>query len=203
MDLETINKQFEKQLQEQEKEKNKEEMELVHKGKKKKYLLIGVFFLLFAAVLAATFLPKFINSGKEGNEAPNVEAAIMDGLPEGITEEDLLKSLQEEMDGSMYKLTQQSRVVFKNGSAEGTVNIINAEGNQLPTRVVITLTEDETTLYDSNDLIWPGKYIPSIRMQKKLEKGSYDATVTYHVYDKEGKNEKGIMSAAMEIIVQQ
>lgn len=203
MDLESINKQFEAQLQEQEKEKNKEEAELVHKGRKKKYLLLGILLLLIAGVLAATFIPRIINSGREENEAPNVEAAIMDGLPDGITEEELLKSMQEQMEGSMYKLTQQSRAVFKNGSADGTVNIINAEGNKLPTRVVITLTENDTLLYDSVDLIWPGKYIPSIRLQERLEKGSYDATVTYHVFDEEGKNEKGIMSAAMEIIVQQ
>lgn len=201
MKLEEISKEIEKK-----KKYEDQDIPIVFKqerGRKRRRIVwLLLLCLLCLSALGVTFIPRILNGGNEETKAAMVEAAIMDGYPEGVTQEDLVAAIQEEMDDSMFKITQQARAVFENGSAKGSVNIINGEGNKLPAMVSITLTEDETVLYQSGELLWPGKYIPDIRLAKKLEKGTHDAMVTYRVYDEAGEKEQGVMSANMEIVIQ-
>lgn len=179
-----------------------EKQEAVQKGKQKKVLFAVVLALLCIVILGVTLLPNVIPSGQSDYEAPVVEAAIMDGYPQGIQEAELVEAIQEEMDNSMFKITQQVRVVFENSSAKGTVNIINGEGNRLPARITITDKENNRLLYENKELLWPGKYIPEIRLAENLKKGVYEGLVTYYVYDEKGEKEQGVLSANLEIVIQ-
>lgn len=130
------------------------------------------------------------------------EGAIMNGLPEGMKEGELGDALQQKIDDSMFTINVNSQPIFKNGSSKGKIDIVNNPGNQYPCKLLLVLDEDESELYRCDDLIYPEQYIHEIKLSKNLEKGVYPATLSYFVYDKEGKEMTGVVKAGINIVIQ-
>lgn len=202
MKLDELNKAYEEELEEQKKET--EEMNEPKPRSKGKWIM------LIAAVLILSTTAFAISSKFKGNTAADeaetagiaAEGAIMNGLPEGMKEGELGDALQQKIDESMFTVNVNSQPIFQNGTSKGKVDIVNSPGNSYPCTVALTLDEDGTELYRSDDLIYPEQYIPTIKLSKNLPKGAYPATLTYYVYDADGKEVTGTMKAAMNIVIQ-
>lgn len=201
MKLDELNKAYEEELEEQKKETT-EMHEPESKSKGKWVLLIAVVLILSTTAFALS--SKFKNNTTDEAETAGIaaEGAIMNGLPEGMKEGELGDALQQKIDESMFTVNVNSQPIFQNGTSKGKVDIVNSPGNSFPCTVALTLDEDGSELYRSDDLIYPEQYIPTIKLTKNLPKGAYPATLTYYVYDVDGKEVTGTMKAAMTIVIQ-
>lgn len=201
MKLDELNKAYEEELEEQKKETT-EMNEPKPKSKGKWVLLIAAVLILSTTAFAIS--SKFKSNTADEAETAGIaaEGAIMNGLPEGMKEGELGDALQQKIDESMFTVNVNSQPIFQNGTSKGKVDIVNSPGNSYPCTVALTLDEDGTELYRSDDLIYPEQYIPTIKLSKNLSKGAYPATLTYYVYDADGKEVAGTMKAAMTIVIQ-
>lgn len=201
MKLDELNKAYEEELEEQKKETT-EMHEPESKSKGKWVLLIAVVLILSTTAFALS--SKFKNNTADEAETAGIaaEGAIMNGLPEGMKEGELGDALQQKIDESMFTVNVNSQPIFQNGTSKGKVDIVNSPGNSFPCTVALTLDEDGSELYRSDDLIYPEQYIPTIKLTKNLPKGAYPATLTYYVYDVDGKEVTGTMKAVMTIVIQ-
>lgn len=201
MKLDELNKAYEEELEEQKKETT-EMNEPKPKSRGKWVLLIAAGIILSTTAFAIS--SKFKSNTADEAETAGIaaEGAIMNGLPEGMKEGELGDALQQKIDESMFTVNVNSQPIFQNGTSKGKVDIVNSPGNSYPCTVALTLDEDGTELYRSDDLIYPEQYIPTIKLSKNLSKGAYPATLTYYVYDVDGKEVAGTMKAAMTIVIQ-
>jgi len=200
MKLEELNQKYKEEIEEVEEGQGADAQE--RKGRKKRGIVLMVFLVLLLGTAAAIVVPKFLGNSQETLAAENVEGEIMPGVPEGMDEGEIAAALQEQIDESMFTISVNTRPVFQNGNAKGKVNIVNSPQNHYPCKVRLTLDEDGTVLYKNDDLLYPEQYIPEIKLTKNLSKGVYDATLTYLIYEDDGKTQAGMMSANMQIVIQ-
>jgi len=202
MNLEELDQRYKEEIEQAEEAVQQGRDSQERKGNKKRVIALVVFLVLLLSAAVVITVPRLLGNSQETLAAENVEGEIMPGVPEGMDEGEIAKALQEQIDESMFTVSVNTRPVFQNGNAKGKVNIINSPQNHYPCRVKLTLDEDGTVLYKNDDLLYPEQYIPEIKLSKNLSKGVYDATLTYLIYEDDGETQAGMMSAKMEIVIQ-
>lgn len=196
MNLDEINEAFE--------EKKHEIVvadETPKKSKKKWLIAVLLLLLLVGAVFVVN---KRFNSSTlpEEEKIETAEGAVIDEIPEGMTEGEYGDLLQKQIDDSMFTINVRSTPVFQNGNAKGVIDIVNNPSNKFPCKVSLKLDESGEEVYRCDDLIYPGQYINAIKLTKNLEKGAYPATLTYYVYDEKGEEAIGVINAGINIAIQ-
>lgn len=91
-----------------------------------------------------------------------------------------------EYDPEMYNVNISSEIVIDNLSYTGQANIMNIQNYNESMKVDITLEETEELIYQSG-YINSEEMIENITITKELEIGTYPATATFNVYNKETK----------------
>lgn len=174
----------------------------VKKHSKKKWLILilGVLVLGgFALALSQKYKTPSLPIDEEIKAA---EGGLVQEIPENMKKGEYGDILQQEMDDSMFTINVRSKPVFTNGTSKGTIDIVNNPSNKFPCKVVLTINDTGDEVYRCDDLIYPEQYIHEIKLTKNLEKGAYPATLTYYVYDEDGKDATGIMKAGITIVIQ-
>ena len=135
-------------------------------------------------------------------EIAAAEGELIREIPEGMKEGEYGDLLQQQIEDSMFTINVRSTPVFTNGVSKGVIDIVNNPSNSFPCKVVLELDDSEEEIYRCDDLIYPGQYISEIKLTKSLEKGAYPATLTYFVYDEDGKESIGLIKAGITIAIQ-
>ncbi len=166
------------------------------KSKKRVLTVTGIFILIAATVLVCyiLFRPKDDPGILYDNNAST-------GILPGIDIDERRKQLQEMLDRSMIAFSINTSPVFLNGTSEGNLLIENPGNNAklLQVRIVINDTGEE--IYASK-YIKPGTYIESAKLDKVLEKGTYDATAYFSAFEEESAAYIGQTGAQIAITVQ-
>ncbi len=151
------------------------------KSKKRVLTVTGIFILIAATVLVCyiLFRPKDDPGILYDNNAST-------GILPGIDIDERRKQLQEMLDRSMIAFSINTSPVFLNGKL-------------LQVRIVINDTGEE--IYASK-YIKPGTYIESAKLDKVLEKGTYDATAYFSAFEEESAAYIGQTGAQIAITVQ-
>lgn len=199
MKLEELNQAFEEEVTAEDTAVMEEPVKK-HSKKKWVFLILTVFILGGTAIVLSqnhktTSIPA-------DNEIKAAEGGLVQEIPEDMKKGEYGDILQQEMDDSMFTINVRSKPVFTNGTSKGTIDIVNNPSNKFPCKVVLTINDTEDEVYRCDDLVYPEQYIHEIKLTKNLEKGAYPATLTYYIYDEEGKEATGIMKAGITIVIQ-
>lgn len=164
---------------------------------RKKFIVcfIGVIFLILTIILVILIKQhKFTTSELSGG-------IISEGLLPGYTREQIEEILQLKADKSSFSFEVNSRPVFNDGKSEGNLRLANPPYNNYELEFEITLDKDNKSIFKSKRLS-PNQYIENAKLQKNLEKGSYNATTIITAYDKETGTSKGTSYVKLIITVE-
>lgn len=166
--------------------------------KKRKWLLLLLLLLLLAIGGYFTYKIFF-----EKTEVASVVAG--DFLPDGkdaskMTEEEVTKYAQEAVDQSNFNLRIVSEANFNKDTMKGNIAIQNPPQNTQPINVIVTLDNDKSKIYETG-AIQPGEQIKEGTLSQKLNPGSYPATATFSIYNKDTKKKEGELRSLLTLIV--
>lgn len=166
------------------------------KGKKRALIIAGILLLLILTIAVCYFL----FTGKDDEDLLYDDNATA-GIMPGVDVDERRKELQNLLDRSMIAFSINTSPVFLNGTSEGNLLIENPGNNAklLQVRIVINDTGEE--VYASK-YIKPGTYIESAKLDKVLEKGTYDATAYFSAFEEESAAYIGQTGAQIAITVQ-
>lgn len=145
---------------------------------KKKKVIIGL--LLIIVFLIGGLSYYYFNS----NDNANTKATISEGYPGGISKEEMEDAMQREADENYWSFDVNAEPVFKDGSSKGFLRIVNPPYNLYPIEVSIRLKDTNEMLFQSGRLE-PNHYIGYAKLEKKLKKGTYKASVEIKAFEKD------------------
>lgn len=122
------------------------------------------------------------------------------GQYEGKTQEEIIEELNKIVEDGMFNISINSDIVFERGDGEGDLRIENIAANRLLMSVQITLDETGEMIYET-DIIEPGYYIQTDRLDVILKKGVYPATALFTAYDPDTEEVVGQAGAKVTITV--
>ena len=123
------------------------------------------------------------------------------GVMPGVDIDERRKELQDLLDKSLIAFSINTSPVFLNGTTEGNLLIENPGNNAKLLQVSIQMKDTEEEIYASKYLK-PGTYIENAKLQKVLEKGTYEAIAYFSAYDEETHEYIGRTGAQISITVQ-
>ena len=165
---------------------------------KKKILLIAGIILLGAATVSICY---FLFSNKEEKTGLVYEDNATVGDMPGIDMEQRRKELQNMLDESMIAFSINTSPVFLNGTSEGNLLIENPGNNAKLLKISIVVNDTNEEIYSSN-FLKPGTYLENVKLDKVLEKGTYDATAYFSAYKEDTGDYIGRTGAQLAITVQ-
>ncbi|EOT26662.1 hypothetical protein C805_00763 [Eubacterium sp. 14-2] len=166
------------------------------KGKKRALIIAGILLLLILTIAVCYFL----FTGKDDEDLLYDDNATA-GIMPGVDVDERRKELQNLLDRSMIAFSINTSPVFLNGTSEGNLLIENPGNNAKLLRVSILINETDEEIYASRYLK-PGTYIENVKLDKVLEKGTYDATAYFLAYEEDSGEYIGQTGAQITITVQ-
>lgn len=167
--------------------------------KTKQAILLGVGAVsLMAATIAVCFTllrPKTEETSIAFED--NATAGIMPGVD--IAERQ--KELQNLLDESMIAFSINTTPVFPSGTSEGNLLIENPGNNAKLIKVTIQINDTSEEVYQSN-FLKPGSYIQSAKLDKVLDKGTYEATAYFSAYTEDTAEYIGQTGAGITLLVE-
>lgn len=167
--------------------------------KKKRILAVSGVFLLLAATVVVCYFIFTKNNNAETGLIYDDNATI--GIMPGVDIEARRAELQNILDRSMIGFSINTSPVFLNGTSEGNLLIENPGNNAKLLQISIFMDDTNEEIYSSKYLK-PGSYIESVRLDKVLEKGTYNATAYFSAYEEETGKYIGQVGAQITITVQ-
>lgn len=128
------------------------------------------------------------------------ENASMGVLP-GVDLEKRKEELQKQLDENMIAFSVNTSPVFVSGTEKGNLMIENPEHNA-KLLVAEIYTNDTNELIYQSKAIKPGSYIESAKLDKVLNKGTYEATIYFKAYNLKTNDYIGQTGAEITITVQ-
>ena len=166
------------------------------KSKKRILIIAGIVLLIALTVLICYLL---FTKKEENNLLYDDNATV--GIMPGVDIDARRQDLQNMLDKSMIAFSINTSPVFLNGTAKGNLLIENPGNNAKLLQVSIRINETDEEIYASKYLK-PGTYIESAKLDKVLEKGSYNATAYFSAFDEETTEFIGQVGAQLTITVQ-
>lgn len=166
------------------------------KGKKRALVIAGILLLLILTIAVCYFL----FTGKDDEDLLYDDNATA-GIMPGVDVDERRKELQNLLDRSMIAFSINTSPVFLNGTSEGNLLIENPGNNAKLLRVSILINETDEEIYASRYLK-PGTYIENVKLDKVLEKGTYNATAYFLAYEEDSGEYIGQTGAQITITVQ-
>lgn len=167
------------------------------KTKKRIFIAAGAVSLVAVTIIICFFL---------FNQKPDGQSMLYDdnattGIMPGVDIEQRRKELQEMLDNSMIAFSINTTPVFLSGTQEGNLLIENPGNNAKLLKVSIKLNGTDEEIYTSN-LIKPGSYIENAKLDKILEKGTYEATAYFSAYTEDTGEYIGETGAGILLVIQ-
>jgi hypothetical protein len=149
------------------------------KTKKQKKTILSAAAIL--AVLIAFFTYQYFQ--KEPELVANLDYADTSFIKE-MSEDELLRFLQEQADGDYIRLRLDTSMRFSTEEEIGAVNIQNPPSNDYAMEVVTYIEGEDQKIYESG-VIQPRHYVSEGRLLREVDEGSYKTVSTVRFYDEE------------------
>ncbi len=166
------------------------------KGKKRALTIAGILLLILVTVAICYFL---FRRQQEPDPLYDNNATI--GILPGVDIDQRRKELQDLLDRSVIAFSINTSPVFLNGTSKGNLLIENPGNNAKLLQVSIRMDDTDEEIYASK-YIKPGSYIEKVKLDKVLEKGTYDATAYFSAYDEETTEFIGKTGAQITLTVE-
>jgi len=168
------------------------------KAKKRTLTITGILLLIALTVVICYFI--FTKNAAARTDLlydDNATAGIMPGIDIDARRAEL----QNILDRSMIAFSINTSPVFLDGTSEGNLLIENPGNNAKLLQISILVDDTEEEIYASK-FLKPGTYIESAKLDKVLEKGTYNATAYFSAYDEDTGEYIGQTGAQIMITVQ-
>lgn len=159
--------------------------------KQKALLATGCAFVAVAGICAAVLL----HDPKTGLD---LEANATMGQMPGVDEETRRKQLQEILDKSKIAFSVNTNPMYDRQTGEVNLMLENPANNAKLLTAEITLSGQSGTIYQSKAMV-PGSFLETVKLDKPLNPGTYDATVLLKAYDEETQELLGQTGAEITI----
>lgn len=175
-------------------------MESEKKKNKKKGLLVLLLCLLLIGAASYGISRFFCQRPKE-----TMTVISGDFLPKGkdakkMSDKELAKFAQKKADASQFNLMIASIAQISHRTQAGLLPIRNPKTNVYAVNVVITDDRTGNIIYTSG-AIQPGEEVSAIQLEKTLDRGTYQATARFSLYDAVSQTKKGEVAAGVKFIV--
>ncbi len=167
------------------------------KGKKRTLIAIAILLLMALTVTICYFI--FTKKAEPTSLVYDDNATA--GIMPGVDLDQRRAELQTLLDRSMIAFSINTSPVFLNGTSEGNLLIENPGNNAKLLQISILIDDTSEEVYASKYLK-PGTYIESVKLDKVLEKGTYNATAYFSAYDEDTGEFIGQTGAQITITVQ-
>lgn len=156
--------------------------------KNRKALIVGIIAIILAIIL---FL--FLRSCSPQETTPTTPTNQLDitmdknavnGKRDSLTKEEIENELNSKVKEGEITISMNKYPVFKDGTSEGNLLIVNESKNLYPQVVQIYLSDTDELIYQSG-LIPIGSRIDSASLDVDLDKGTYDCYVMFNNIDEE------------------
>lgn len=169
----------------------------MERKQKRRWSIILLLLLLALGGVGTYFLTK--------EEAKPVSLVSGEFLPKDkdaskISDVELIKMAQKEVDSSKFNMIIAPEAIFENSDRPGELIIQNPTNNVYPVNVELTRDDTGELIYTSG-AIKPGYEVKEVKLEKSLSKGDYPTTAKFSLYDKKTKKKKGEVAAKVTIHV--
>lgn len=127
--------------------------------------------------------------------------AVVGGWDEADTDA-IIAGLNEKVEEGMINISMNTSPVFKDGTSEGNLMIVNEGINNYPQVVEITRNDTGELIYKSGG-IPVGSKIENAKLSVDLPAGTYECTAMFHSVDPDTGASLGCAGAIITITVQQ
>lgn len=175
--------------------------------KNKTYKTAGLVILVLLVIVAALLL--FRSCGTDtpsdtpdtGNGLIYDNGAVVGGWDEADIDK-IVDSLNEKIEEGMINISMNTSPVFKDGTSEGNLMIVNEGINNYPQVVEITRNDTNEVIYKSGG-IPVGSKIETAKLTVDLPAGTYECTAMFHSVDPDTGASLGCAGAIITITVQE
>ena len=134
----------------------------------------------------------------------NTKEAVSQGNGNYVIDESNLMEIEEQLtssvDDGMFEVNMNTTWRFEAGNPVSTnAFVANGGSNRYPVTIEVIL-EDGGTIYTSS-LIPVGNQLKEIKLEKPLEKGTYNGICTYHLWKEDGE-ERSSMGVNITLVVE-
>lgn len=169
--------------------------------KNRKIIIISIIAIL---ILIPTIY--FLNQNPDENIEDSSFDFVLDpdAVEGGIqhrSREEVEEELNKKVEDGMINISMNMIPVFKDGTSEGNLLIVNEEINKYPQVVEIYRADTDELIYKSGG-IPVGSKIEYAKLSSDLEKGTYDCIAYFNAIDPEANELIGRAGAKITIIVE-
>lgn len=173
---------------------------MAEENKEKKWpiiLLIVLAAIIIAGILVWYF---FFQNRMDDTSKYWFDKMAKDGTLEGKSEAELQDILDNIMEEGMFNVSINAEPVFDGSTKTGTLGIQNTDANHFYCRVVLTLDEDGSVLYESAGLK-PGQYIDEVTLDKAPPAGQHACTAQFIATDPDTLDDIGKVNVKLILTV--
>jgi len=175
--FDALSEQFQKQ-QKANAQKPKEEKKSIYSSvKKHKYIFLGPVLVLIC--LLVFFWGKGISSDLSNS-------GDLRTIPAGLPKAEVERWKNKKVDKDMAFIKLNTALTMKEGEKAANLSLINPPYSAYDFRVKIVLDNDSEDILYISDLVKPGTFNKTVKFQKSLSLGHYNAIVYYTFYGETG-----------------
>ncbi len=172
------------------------------RSKRKIALLLGLLLLLIICIVSVIFIANNLMNDDNGNNPGIVyDLNAEEGGWDQMSEEEITAALNSKVDEGMINISMNTSPVFSDGTAKGSLWIVNELINNYPQKVEIYLVDGDELIYTSG-AIPVGSKIETDRLDKELEAGTYECLAMFHNLDPITGESLGSAGAKIKITIQ-
>lgn len=173
----------------------------------KTYKTAGLVILVLLVIAFALLLFRSCGTDQPAVDDPVNSGLVYDsGAVEGGWDEAdkdaIIAGLNEKVEEGMINISMNTSPVFKDGTSEGNLMIVNEGMNNYPQIVEITRNDTGELIYKSGG-IPVGSKIEKAKLSVDLPAGTYECTAMFHSVDPDTGASLGCAGAIITITVQQ
>lgn len=164
-------------------------------------IIIGiVIIVLLGLIVAAMFLNKS-NDTMQADEQPKREILVDESNVAEVAQQ-LEEEVQEHVKPGQYTATMNFEWHFATGDAESSDSYVeNSLENTNAVYFDLFLKDDEENAIYESPIIPLGGVVRNVRLNRKLDAGTYDCVLVYHLVDEE-QNSISTASFTVKVIIE-
>lgn len=164
-------------------------------------IIIGIVIVVLLGLIAAAMFLNKSNDTMQADEQPKREILVDESNVAEVAQQ-LEEEVQEHVKPGQYTATMNFEWHFATGDAESSDSYVeNSLENTNAVYFDLFLKDDEENAIYESPIIPLGGVVRNVRLNRKLDAGTYDCVLVYHLVDEE-QNSISTASFTVKVIIE-
>lgn len=164
-------------------------------------IIIGIVIIVLLGLIAAAMFLNKSNDTMQADEQPKREILVDESNVAEVAQQ-LEEEVQEHVKPGQYTATMNFEWHFATGDAESSDSYVeNSLENTNAVYFDLFLKDDEENAIYESPIIPLGGVVRNVRLNRKLDAGTYDCVLVYHLVDEE-QNSISTASFTVKVIIE-